>query len=105
MTTYLIHDADGKAVSVGTVVADPLPAGLTAVALSDADAAALGNTRRWDANTRTMIDRTPDPVVPSVEDRLAAVESEVQQIKTRAAATTVSNADAAKVRDAITGQQ
>ena len=30
MTFYVLHDADGKAVSMGTVIADPLPDGLTA---------------------------------------------------------------------------
>lgn len=104
MTTFLIHDATGKAVSVGTVVANPLPAGLTAVALSDADAQALGVTRQWNPTTRTVIDRIPDPVVPSLEDRLAALETEVRGIKDRAAAASVTNADAIKVRDAVAGK-
>lgn len=102
--TFLIYDVTGRAVSIGTVVADPLPAGLTAVALADADAAALGTTRQWDASTRTVIDRNPEAMPPSLEDRLAAVETEVRGIKERAAATAVSNADAVKVRDAVAGQ-
>jgi hypothetical protein len=87
MTTYLIHNADGNAVSVGTVVADPLPAGLTAVALSDTDAAKLNDgTGIWDATTLTVIDRPVAPPRPTVEDRLVALEAEVRTVKDRAAA-------------------
>lgn len=76
MTWHLLYnDATGKAVSIGTVIADPLPDGIVAVVLSDADADALGKTRQWDATTRTVIDRTPDPVEPSIEDRIAALEA------------------------------
>ncbi len=86
MTTHLIHNADGHAVSVGTVVADPLPAGLTAVALSDTDAAKLNDgTGIWDAHTLTVIDRPVTPPRPTVEDRLAALEGEVRTVKDRAA--------------------
>lgn len=103
MTTYLLHDANGRPVSIGTVIADPLPAGLTAVALTDADAAALGTTRQWDATTRSVIDRTPAPEPPSVDNRLTALEEEVRGIRERAAAALVTG-DAAKVRDAVTGK-
>ena len=41
MTTYAAHDADGTLISVGTVLADPLPKELTAVELSDTDAERL----------------------------------------------------------------
>lgn len=42
---------------------------------------------------------------PTTEDRLAALETEVQGIRDRTAATTVSDPDAAKVRDAVAGVQ
>lgn len=65
MTVYLIHSTDtGNAVSIGSVIANPLPAGLTAVPLSTDDAQALrAGTVAWDAATRTLI---PPPVDPAV---------------------------------------
>lgn len=44
----------------------------------------------------------PEPE-PTVEDRLAAVEAEVQGMRDRAAATVVASEDARKVRDAVAG--
>lgn len=46
------------------------------------------------------------PAEPAVtqEERIAALETELRGMKERAAATSVSNSDAAKVRDAITGK-
>lgn len=57
MATFLVYEtATGVARSVGTVVATPLPAGLTAVELATQDAAGLlDGTRRWDAPTRTVV--------------------------------------------------
>jgi hypothetical protein len=47
---YVVCDETGNSVSLGTVVADPLPAGLTAVALSGSEAdALLSGTGAWDA--------------------------------------------------------
>jgi len=37
MDRFIILDADGAPVSIGTVLADPLPVGLTAVPLTDAE--------------------------------------------------------------------
>jgi len=74
MTTYLIHDANGAPVSIGTRIADPLPAGLTAVTLAPADADGLrAGTLRWDATTRALVAVTPDPTEVNrltIEDRL-----------------------------------
>ena len=51
MTTYMIHN-NGDPVSIGTVIADPLQAGLTAVALSDVDATRLlSDGWRWNPAT------------------------------------------------------
>ena len=72
MSTYVVHDATGRAVSIGTKVADPLPAGLTAVALANADADSLrAGTGQWDPDTRTVVPRVV-VVVPTAEDRIAA---------------------------------
>ena len=72
MTTYVVHDATGRAVSIDTKVADPLPAGLTAAPLTDLDADALRTgTGQWDPTTRTVIAREV-VTVPTAEDRIAA---------------------------------
>lgn len=55
MTTYLIH-RDGQPISIGTRIADPLPADLTAVALAAAAADGLRDgTLAWDPTTRALI--------------------------------------------------
>jgi hypothetical protein len=66
---FIICDADGRSVSVGTVVADPLPEGLVAVALSDEDSALIRDGRGvWDETTRSVV-ALPVPVPESVEAR------------------------------------
>jgi hypothetical protein len=56
----------GQLVSVGTVVADPLPAGLAQSTLSAQDAAGLAEgSRMWDPATRTVV-ATPGWVDPAV---------------------------------------
>jgi hypothetical protein len=60
--------ATGRLVSVGTVVASPLPAGLTSVVLSPADAQGLLNgSRRWDAATRAVV-ATPGWIDPAIAE-------------------------------------
>ena len=57
----------GECVSIGSVVANPLPAGLLAVPLSDIDAAAINAGRAyWDAASRSVVMRPPGewPTVP-----------------------------------------
>ncbi len=52
---FLVVDASGQCRSIGTRVADPLPAGLEAVALSDADAASiLDGSGVWVAAARAV---------------------------------------------------
>jgi hypothetical protein len=67
---------NGQLVSVGTVVADPLPAGLSQVTLSAQDEAGLANgSRMWDPATRTVV---PNPawVDPAIaETNRTALES------------------------------
>lgn len=65
MTTYLVHrDDTGAAVSVGSVIANPLPAGHTAVPLDDVEAAALAaGHARWDPVARAVVVTGPPPQV------------------------------------------
>jgi len=64
MSMFVILDANGIAVSIGTVVADPLPAGLTAVPLTADEAQGLRDgTLTWDATTRTLVAVPVDPAV------------------------------------------
>jgi hypothetical protein len=61
MTTYLIHDTNGRAFSIGTVLADPMPQHLTVVELSDADAELLASGRGlWDAATLSVVAKPDD---------------------------------------------
>lgn len=61
---YLVYrTSDGKAVSIGTYVSDPLPADLTAADLTAAEFQGLRNgSKGWDPITRTVIDAPPDSV-------------------------------------------
>jgi hypothetical protein len=73
MNWHLLYNtATGQSVSIGTVIADPLPAHLTALALSDAEGEGLQNgSLIWDAATRSLIP-TPPPSV-TAEEFLASV--------------------------------
>lgn len=76
MTTYMIHN-NGTPVSIGSVVADPLPQGLTAVALSDTDAARL-LTGGWQWNPSTLaVDIEPPEPEPDPIDTLTAQVAEL----------------------------
>jgi hypothetical protein len=64
MSTYLVYGEDGEAVSIGTVLADPMPDGLTVVELSEVDAGVLAAGRgRWDAATLSVVG-TPEHLWP-----------------------------------------
>lgn len=63
---FLVVDSGGECRSIGTRVADPLPSGLSAVALSSADAAAiLAGVAAWSPHSRAVVALTP-PVPASV---------------------------------------
>jgi len=63
----LYNTATGQSVSIGTVIADPLPAGITALPLTDAEGEGLQNgSLQWDAATRSLI-VTPPPSVTAAE--------------------------------------
>ena len=68
-TWYVVCDEAGNSVSIGTVVADPLPAGLAAVALDDASTdALLSGAGVWDA-TRRSVKPVPAAVPATVSAR------------------------------------
>lgn len=56
-TWFAIIDADGRAVSYGTVVADPLPDGFTARPLTDDEVATLQapTGALWDTETEAVV--------------------------------------------------
>jgi hypothetical protein len=63
----LYNTTTGQSVSIGTVIADPLPAGITALPLTDEQGEGLQNgTLIWDAATRTLIP-TPTPSMSAAE--------------------------------------
>jgi len=68
----LYNTTTGQSVSIGTVIADPLPEGITALPLTDAEGEGMQNgTLIWDAATRTLIP-TPPPSV-TAEEHLRSV--------------------------------
>jgi len=68
----LYNSTTGESVSIGTVIADPLPAGITALPLTDEQGEGLQNgSLIWDAATRTLIP-TPPPALGAL-DYLASV--------------------------------
>jgi hypothetical protein len=68
----LYNTTTGASVSIGTVIADPLPEGITALPLTDEQGEGMQNgTLIWDAATRTLIP-TPPPAV-TAEEHLKSV--------------------------------
>jgi hypothetical protein len=68
----LYNNTTGQSVSIGTVIADPLPAGITALPLTDEQGEGLQNgSLIWDAATRTLIP-TPPPT-QTAEEHLESV--------------------------------
>jgi hypothetical protein len=63
----LYNTTTGASVSIGTVIADPLPAGITALPLTDEQGEGLQNgSLKWDEQTRTLI-ATPPPAMLAEE--------------------------------------
>jgi hypothetical protein len=68
----LYNTTTGESVSIGTVIADPLPAGITALPLTDEQGEGMQNgSLIWDAATRSLIP-TPPPAV-TAEEHLRSV--------------------------------
>ena len=63
----LYNTTTGESVSIGTVIADPLPEGITALPLSDAEGEGLQNgSLKWDEQTRSLIP-TPPPSMSAAD--------------------------------------
>jgi hypothetical protein len=63
----LYNSTTGASVSIGTVIADPLPEGITALPLTDEQGEGLQNgTLIWDAASRTLIP-TPPPAMSAAD--------------------------------------
>jgi hypothetical protein len=63
----LYNTTTGQSVSIGTVIADPLPEGITALPLTDEQGEGLQNgSLIWDAASRTLI-ATPPPAVSAAD--------------------------------------
>jgi hypothetical protein len=63
----LYNTTTGESVSIGTVIADPLPEGITALPLTDAEGEGMQNgSLIWDAASRSLI-ATPPPAVTAAE--------------------------------------
>lgn len=84
----LYRISDGAAVSMGTVVADPLPEGLAVYTCTQSEIDGLrSGAKRWDPTSRTVVD-TPGWVDPAVGeanrvtilDQAAAAMSALQAI-------------------------
>jgi hypothetical protein len=68
----LYNTTTGESVSIGTVIADPLPAGITALPLTDEQGEGLQNgSLIWNAASRSLI-ATPPPSV-TAEEHLKSV--------------------------------
>ena len=68
MNWHLLYNTTtGQSVSIGTVIADPLPEGITALPLTDEQGEGLQNgSLIWDAATRTLIP-TPPPSMSAAD--------------------------------------
>ena len=63
----LYNTTTGQSVSIGTVIADPLPEGITALPLTVEQGEGLQNgSLKWDEETRSLIP-TPPPAVSAAE--------------------------------------
>jgi hypothetical protein len=62
MNWHLLYNTTtGQSVSIGTVIADPLPEGITALPLTDAEGEGLQiGSLKWDEETRSLVP-TPPP--------------------------------------------
>ena len=78
MNWHLLYNTTtGASVSIGTVIADPLPAGITALPLTDEQGEGLqSGSLKWDEQTRTLVP-TPPPAV-TAEEAVAAYFSPYQ---------------------------
>lgn len=86
MTTYLLHDGDGRAVSIGTVLAEEISPSLTIVELSEAEAEGLRSGRKvWDAASRQVVDTPARATSTSAEERLDIIKAKLAELEPLAA--------------------
>lgn len=85
----LVYDiATGNAVSIGTVVADPLPTGLGVVNLTRSEFDGLrAGTLAWDPATLTLVAVPPDPAVVVEADLNDKLRQHIDANKAALAAT------------------
>lgn len=108
MTVYAIHDADGTLISVGTVVADPLPAGLTAATLTaEAAERILRQGWQWDPTVRDVTIAPPSeeidaPAADPIQAEVAALRAENRALFAALDAAKVIDVDAVKAEAAAT---
>ena len=80
MTTYLIYDDTGHAVSIGTVLADPMPEHLTVVELDPADADLLAAGRGlWDVASLKVAAK-PEHLWPTPPDDAVSDEAPAERM-------------------------
>lgn len=91
--TALYQDATGRLLSVGTVVADQLPAGTVAVVLAEKPR----RDQMWDSATRSFVPRPAKVLV----DRLVDLRTRARYADFRDVYQRLSAADRTKVRDAL----
>lgn len=101
----LYRDSNGEAVSIGSVVANPLPAGILSKQISDAEGVGLTNgTKRWDSATLTVVDVGPILSDQIREDLLVKAENALAGNQNFLDDSSVSNAEAVNQLKAITRQ-
>lgn len=99
MASLLYATATGEAVSIGTVIADPLPDGLSVFPLSGADWANLRDgTARWDPATLAVVAVPPDVTVTVTASLLAKANA---ALTANANYLAISSPNNAQVRDHV----
>lgn len=74
MVEYAVHDSDGELVSIGTVLADPMPDGLTALELTTEQSDRRTAGWRWTPGTLSF-DVEPAEPEPDDSDRITELEA------------------------------
>lgn len=78
MTWYAVYEqVSGRLVSVGTVVASPLPKGLTTAQFPQLP----HDSQMWDEPARTFVPRPPKQVIdPEGDPELTAIRAELDRL-------------------------
>ena len=101
----LYRDSNGEAVSIGSVVANPLPNGILSKQITDEEGTGITNgTKRWDSGTLTVVDVGPNIPDQIREDLLAKAEAALASNQNFLDDSSVSNAEAVNQLKALTRQ-